>query len=309
MKNPTLRRGFTLIEVLVVVAIIALLISILMPSLRTARETARMNVCKSNMKQLALGMNFYVAEQKVLPATQSTFYLNSWLFKNGWWGSLRIDDLARQNWVWDGAMNSPGGGYSNSAADLKKFATDCPRRGTIFKYTRNEKVYLCPSDRPGPPEDTALGGGGNGRSSYSMSAYIGYKAPEKLIRPPNTLGWILEDPGGSPPSKKVYTALTWAPSQMFLLVEEHPYYNLNQNREGNFNVSDRIVTRHLPAFRTDRPSLGLKGRSNIAYVDGHVESPLYSWKTTGYKLYWDLGFPGQDDDFMEIFVPQLPPRN
>lgn len=44
--------GFTLIEVLVVVAIIALLVSILIPSLMRARELARTTLCVSNLKQL-----------------------------------------------------------------------------------------------------------------------------------------------------------------------------------------------------------------------------------------------------------------
>lgn len=301
-------NGFTLIEVLVVVAIIALLISILLPALKRAREVSKMSVCKSNMKQVALGMNFYVVEQKVLPAAQSTLYLNNYLFKNGWWGSLRSDDPSKLNWVWDGAMNSTGGAYSNSAADLAKFRMDCPKRGTIFKYVRNDQAYLCPSDVPGEPEDTPLGGGGNGRSSFSMSAYIGYKAPEKLVRPPSAAGWTLNDPEGQPAKVKVYSRLTWAPSQMFLLVEEHPYYHISRNREGNFNVTDRIVTRHSPGFKGPTPQRSLKGRTNIAYVDGHVESPLYSWLTTGYTLYRQIGFPGEDDAFMKEFVPQLPPR-
>lgn len=46
-----MRRAFTLIEVLVVVAIIALLVAILVPSLRKARALARTSVCASNLRQ------------------------------------------------------------------------------------------------------------------------------------------------------------------------------------------------------------------------------------------------------------------
>ncbi len=52
-------RGFTLIEVLVVVAIIALLISILLPSLSRAREQARMTVCMNNMRTCGQAMVLY----------------------------------------------------------------------------------------------------------------------------------------------------------------------------------------------------------------------------------------------------------
>ncbi len=51
--------GFTLIEVLVVVAIIALLIAILMPSLSRAREQSRQSVCLSNLKQQGTGLSTY----------------------------------------------------------------------------------------------------------------------------------------------------------------------------------------------------------------------------------------------------------
>ena len=52
-------RGFTLIEVLVVVAIIALLTAILMPSLTKAREQARQVICLSNLKQILTATGMY----------------------------------------------------------------------------------------------------------------------------------------------------------------------------------------------------------------------------------------------------------
>ncbi len=57
-------RGFTLVELLVVVAIIALLVSILLPAMGSAREMAKLVVCASNQHQLIIGVQTYAADNK-----------------------------------------------------------------------------------------------------------------------------------------------------------------------------------------------------------------------------------------------------
>jgi len=62
------RKGFTLIEILVVVAIIAMLVAILLPSLRKAREQGRAVVCGSQLDQVFMGVLLYTQENnEVLP--------------------------------------------------------------------------------------------------------------------------------------------------------------------------------------------------------------------------------------------------
>ncbi len=56
------RRGFTLVELLAVVAIIALLASILLPALGRAREASRRAVCASNLKQWGVIFSLYSKE-------------------------------------------------------------------------------------------------------------------------------------------------------------------------------------------------------------------------------------------------------
>ena len=94
-------RGFTIIELLIVVAIIGVLVALLLPAVQAARESARMTQCQNNLKQLGLAMVNHEHSQGFFPS--------------GGWGAAWVGDA-------DAGFDKhqPGGFFYNSLPFLEQ---------------------------------------------------------------------------------------------------------------------------------------------------------------------------------------------
>ena len=89
------RRGFTLVELLVVMAIIGLLVALLLPAVQSAREAARRGQCQNNLSQIGLAMLNYEFAVKCFPP--GGLINTSKDYGHSWW--IRIMPYVEEEYV------------------------------------------------------------------------------------------------------------------------------------------------------------------------------------------------------------------
>jgi prepilin-type N-terminal cleavage/methylation domain-containing protein len=126
------RRGFTLVELLVVITIIAVLIGLLLPAIQFAREAARRAQCVNNLKQLGVAVQNYALTMQGLPPSAIIWKgPGGTILTNDFGPFTRILPYIEQGNVYDQA--DPQGLYTNTS---------------VFAASNNVviQLLLCPSD-------------------------------------------------------------------------------------------------------------------------------------------------------------------
>ena len=119
------RKGFTLVELLVVISIIALLLAILMPSLQRAREVAKRTICLNNLRELTMGWIMYAD-------SNNDMIVGGFTSRRPPWESEAPPWVIQKDWPENLTNEQMIDGIKN---------------GGLFPYTKNLKVYICPSGK------------------------------------------------------------------------------------------------------------------------------------------------------------------
>ncbi len=244
-------HGFTVVELLVVIAVIAVLVSLLLPALRKARGAAQEVTCLSNLRQL--GQAF------ILYATDNDGRLTV-IHQDGWVRPLNSSTTTDANMVdWKGLIQGYIGTKGYGLSLNARIPNPNPKGLSRERFFREHRVLACPSDpffTTGMNIPTPFAR----ETSYGMGSYTSWYLDS---RSPRGTPWT----AGSLRTSISLTRVSGL-SKLVLLTETN----------GGWGVSDHRMddTGHLLSKNSDprwRPVQYIHSnfRSNFLFVDGHVQ--------------------------------------
>ena len=163
-------RGFTLVELLVVIGIIAVLIGILLPALNKAREAANKIKCSSNLRSIGQGFALYVSNNKgALPA--SVVYYGMKLNPDG------TEQVQSGPGSTTYTSSGPVMGYIHWSASIFKTAYDW--NDDVFHHLDGWEIFQCPSVEKGglPPANTYSANADNFGQDSATAGLCDQQAP------------------------------------------------------------------------------------------------------------------------------------
>ena len=240
-------RGFTLVELLVVLAVIATLAALLLPALAEAKARAQATACLNNTRQLALAWHVYAEDNSErLPYNLQLA------------GSPFRTEL---NWVnnvmtWDTSSDNTNL-QTLTEASLGSFVGG------------NTAAYRCPTDQALSPVQKQAGWTARIRS-YSMNAMVGDAGDF------STNGFNVNNP-----VYKQFFKLAQIPqpTEIFVFLDEQPDsindgYFLNKVPQ-DFSLAPSSGVPYSVQW-TDLPASYHGGATTFAYADGHAW--LHRWR-------------------------------
>jgi type II secretory pathway pseudopilin PulG len=148
------RAGFTLVELLVVVASIGTLVGLLLPAVQFAREAARRAACSNNLRQLALAFANYESARRILPPLKRTSNCTAaptseaGMAQRSWAPDAlpyveEANLLATYNFSHDWWLNADGSAVSGGAAGVLD-TTPTGNRALVRNFVPVLKCPSCP---------------------------------------------------------------------------------------------------------------------------------------------------------------------
>lgn len=191
-------RGFTLVELLVVIALVGILIALLLPAIQAAREATRRTACQNNLKQLGLGMLNYESEHGTIPPGARILEDHFGRPSYGW--RVEVLPFIELQSVFDLIEPQQSGGVRNTAPSKRLYS-----------------VLICPS------AEQQLGDGSLNITSHYSGVAGAYVGTEFFAREQDVCGDLYFNGMLFPADKGVRLSLVTDGTSETLLLGERTY--------------------------------------------------------------------------------------